>query len=181
MSQKVIDILRGISQAAAGMYDGALDEEGEPIKIGLKREEGNPMLDKRVIDGCKVRCSGKTLIVSYHSDLLLKDVYASKKGKLEDELEQTMSDIVSYLKKQYRKVTGNTLSLKEKGEVDARVESTSRVRVFVTASKHYEITSMSDVEDIKNPSEDKLEKTFSDFLAKASDKKAPNDKRKAES
>jgi len=163
------------------MYDGALDEEGEPIKIGLKREEGNPMLDKRVIDGCKVRCSGKTLIVSYHSDLLLKDVYANKKGKLEDELEQTMSDIVSYLKKQYRKVTGNTLSLKEKGEVDARVESTSRVRVFVTASKHYEITSMSDVEDIKNPSEDKLEKTFSDFLAKASDKKAPNDKRKAES
>jgi len=181
MSQKVVDILRGISQAAAGMYDGATDENGEPIKIGLKREEGNPMLDKRVIDGCKVRCSGKTLIVSYHSDLLLKDVYANKKGKLEDELEQTMSDIVSYLKKQYRKVTGNTLSLKEKGEVDARVESTSRVRVFVTASKHYEITSMSDVEDIKNPSEDKLEKTFSDFLAKASDKKAPNDKRKAES
>ena len=178
MSQKVIDILRGISQAAAGMYDGALDEEGEPIKIGLKREEGNPMLDKRVIDGCKVRCSGKTLIVSYHSELLFKDVYSKN---LENELEQTMSDIVSYLKKQYRKVTGNTLSLKEKGDVDARVESTSRVRVFVTASKHYEITSMSDVEDIKNPSEDKLEKTFSDFLAKASDKKAPNDKRKAES
>ena len=178
MSQKVVDILRGISQAAAGMYDGATDEDGEPVKIGLKREEGNPMLDKRVIDGCKVRCSGKTLIVSYHSELLLKDVYSKN---LENELEQTMSDIVSYLKKQYRKITKNTLSLKEKGEVDARVESTSRVRVFVTASKHYEITSMSDVEDIKNPSEDKLEKTFSDFLAMSSDKKAPNDKRKAES
>ena len=177
MSQKVVDILRGISQAAAGMYDGATDEDGEPIKIGLKREEGNPMLDKRVIDGCKVRCSGKTLIVSYHSELLLKDVYAQD---LESELEQTMSDIVSYLKKQYKKVTGNTLSLKEKGDVDARVESTSRVRVFVTASKNYEITNM-ESEDIKGPSEDKLEKTFSDFLAKASDKKAPNDKRKAES
>ena len=84
MSQKVVDILRGISQAAAGMYDGATDEDGEPVKIGLKREEGNPMLDKRVIDGCKVRCSGKTLIVSYHSELLLKDVYANKKGKLEE-------------------------------------------------------------------------------------------------
>ena len=181
MSQKVVDVLRGISQAAAGMYDGATDEDGAPVKIGLKREEGNPLLDKRVIDGCKVRCSGKTLIVSYHSDLLLKDVYANKKGKLEDELEQTMSDIVSYLKKQYRKITGNTLSLKEKGEVDARVESTSRVRVFVTASKHYEITSMSDVEDIKSPSEKKLEKTFANFLEKASDKRPKNDKRKAES
>jgi len=179
MSQKVVDILRGISQAAAGMYDGATDEDGEPIKIGLKREEGNPMLDKRVIDGCKVRCSGKTLIVSYHSELLLKDVYSKN---LESELEQTMSDIVSYLKKQYRKVTGNTLSLKEKGEVDARVESTSRVRVFVTASKHYEITSMSDVEDIKEPSASALEKTFKDLLAQGGLGKRPkNDKRKAES
>jgi len=178
MSQKIVDMLKGISQAAGNMYDGATDENGDPIKIGLKREEGNPQLDKRTIDGCSIRCSGKTLHVSYHSELLLKDVY---KQDLESELEQTMSDIVSYLKKQYRKLTGNTLSLKEKGEVDARVESTSRVRVFVTARKDYEITSMSDVEDIKSPSEDKLEKTFSDFLAKASDKKAPNDKRKAES
>ena len=174
MSQKVLDILRGISQAAAGMYDGALDENDEPIKIGLKREEGNPNLDKRTIDGAKVRVSGKTLIVSYHSELLLRDVYAKN---LESELEQTMSDIVSYLKKQYRKVTGNTLSLKEKGEVDARVESTSRVRVFVTARKDYEIGNMENVEDVLKGSEDNLDKTFKDFLNQASDKKAQNDKR----
>ena len=177
MSQKILDVLRGISQAASGMYDGALDENDEPIKIGLKREEGNPNIDKRVIDGCKIRCSGKTLIVSYHSELLLKDVYSKN---LESELEQTMSDIVSYLKKEYKKITGNTLSLKEKGECDARVESTSRVRVFVTARKDYEITSMTDVEDVKEPSEDKLEKSFKDFLAQNSEKKAPNDTRKAE-
>jgi hypothetical protein len=47
MSQKTIDIIRGISQVAGNMFDGATDENGEPIKIGLKREEGNPMLDKR--------------------------------------------------------------------------------------------------------------------------------------
>ena len=174
MSQKVVDVLRGISQAAAGMYDGALDENDEPIKIGLKREEGNPNLDKRTIDGAKVRVSGKTLIVSYHSELLLRDVYAKN---LESELEQTMSDIVSYLKKQYRKVTGNTLSLKEKGEVDARVESTSRVRVFVTARKDYEIGNMDEVEDILKGSEDNLEKSFKNFLSQASDKKPQNDKR----
>ena len=178
MSQKVVDILRGISQAAAGMYDGATDEDGEPVKIGLKREEGNPMLDKRVIDGCKVRCSGKTLIVSYHSELLLKDVYSKN---LENELEQTMSDIVSYLKKQYRKVTGNTLSLKEKGEVDARVESTSRVRVFVTARKNYEISNMSDVENVKEPSKDGLDKKFRKFLDLAATKRPKNDKRRVES
>ena len=178
MSQKVVDVLRGISQAAGNMYDGATDENGEPIKIGLKREEGNPLLDKRTIDGCSIRCGGKTLHVSYHSELLLKDVY---RGNLESELEQIMSDIVSYLKKEYKKVTGNTLSLKEKGECDARVESTSRVRVFVTARKDYEIGNKGDTEDVKGPSEDRLENTFKSFLEKASDKKAPNDTRKAES
>tara|TARA_Y100000310_G_scaffold298505_1_gene332499 strand:+ start:1465 stop:2010 length:546 start_codon:yes stop_codon:yes gene_type:complete len=177
MSQKIVDIVRGIGAASSNMFDGASDEKGEPIKIGLKREDGNPMLDKRVIDGCKVRCNGKTLIVSYHSELLLKDVYSQK---LEDELEQTMSDIVSYLKKQYRKITGNTLSLKEKGEVDARVEKTSRVRVFVTASKQYEISSMTDVENIKEPSKDGLEKDFRNFLDQGGwDGPRPkNDKRK---
>jgi len=178
MSQKeVVDMLRGISQVAGSMYDGATDENGEPIKIGLKREEGNPLLDKRVIDGCSIRCSGKTLQVSYHSELLLRDVYAKD---LEGELEQTFSDIVSFLKKEYKKVTGNTLTLKEKGECDARVETTSRVRVFVTARKDYEISNMGETEDVTEPSEDRLEKSFKDFLAQSSDKKAPNDKRKAE-
>ena len=108
----------------------------------------------------------------------MRDVYANKKGSLENELEKTMSDIVRYLKKQYRKITGNTLSLKEKGEVDARVESTSRVRVFVTARKLYKISNMDEVEDVGQPSEKKLEKSFSDFLSLGgSDKKAPNDKR----
>ena len=161
--------------AAGKAYDGAMDENGDPIKIGLRREEGNPNLDKRRIDGFGVKVSGKTLIVSYHSEILLKDVYSQK---LENELEKTMSDIVSFLKKEYKKVTGNTLSLKEKGEVEARVESTSRVRVFVTARKLYEISNMDDVEDVGEPSEQKLEKTFSDFLAQSGEgKKAQNDKR----
>ena len=177
MSQKVIDTVRGISAAASNMFDGAKDDNGEPIKIGLKREEGNPMLDKRVIDGCKIRISGKTLIVSYHSELLLKDVYSQK---LEDELEQTMSDVVSFLKKQYRKITGSTLSLKEKGDVEARVEKTSRVRVFVTASKQYEISGMDDVEDVKEPNKGDLEKEFRSFLDQGGWKGArpKNDKRK---
>ena len=177
MSQQVVDILRGISAAAAGMYDGAMDEEGEPLKIGLKREEGNPNLDSRVIDGCKVRVSGKTLIVSYHSECRLKDVYSAK---FLNELEQTMADIVKFLKKRFRKITGKTLSLKEKGECDARVESTSRVRVFVTARKDYEISNMGETEDVRGSSEDKLEKKFSDFLSASSDKRPQNDKRKVE-
>ena len=173
MSQKVVDIVKGISQAAGTMYDGATDENGELLKIGLKREEGNPLLDRRRLDGAGVKVSGNTLVVSYMSELKRSDV----DSKLESDLEQTMSDIVSYLKKQYRKITGNTLSLKEKGEVDARVETTSRVRVFVTARKLYEISGMDEVENVAAGSEDRLEKTFKDFLSQSSEKRPQNDKR----
>ena len=178
MSQEIVDMLKGISSAASSMYDGAVDEEGEPIKIGLKREEGNAMLDSRVIDGCKVRVSGRTLIVSYHSECKLKDVYTTN---ILNDLEQTMADITKFLKKRYRKITGKTLSLKEKGECDARVESTSRVRVFVTARKDYEITNMGDVEVVGAESGDNLEASFKKFLDQDAGTKRPkNDTRKAE-
>ena len=178
MSQEIVDVLRGISGAAASMYDGALDDDGEPIKIGLKREEGNPILDSRTIDGCKVRVSGKTLIVSYHSECKLKDVYATN---FLNGLEQTMADIVKFLKKRYRKITGKALSLKEKGECNARVESTSRVRVFVTARKDYEISGLGGVEDTGAESKDSLEASFKKFLDQDAGTKRPkNDKRKAE-
>ncbi len=36
----IYEIVQGLSQAAANGYDGALDENGEPVKIGLKRERG---------------------------------------------------------------------------------------------------------------------------------------------
>ena len=61
----IIDIVNGLSQAAANAYDGALDEKGEPLKVGLKREEGNPILDKRVIDGFNVSMLGNILILKY--------------------------------------------------------------------------------------------------------------------
>ena len=178
----VLDIIKGISQAAANAYDGSHDErytsDGEDRKIGLKREEGNAMLDSRVIDGCKVRVSGSTLIVSYHSECKLKDVYTTN---FLNDLEQTMADITKFLKKRYRKITGKTLSLKEKGECDARVESTSRVRVFVTARKDYEITNMGDVEVVGAESGDNLEASFKKFLDQDTGTKRPtNDTRKAE-
>jgi hypothetical protein len=45
----IYEIVQGLSQAAANGYDGALDENGEPVKIGLKREDGDPILDQRVM------------------------------------------------------------------------------------------------------------------------------------
>ena len=57
----------------------------------------------------------------------------------ESDLEQMIADIAKFLKKEYKKVTGDALSLKANGEVDAIVQETSRVRSWVQASQMFDI------------------------------------------
>ena len=161
MSQKAIDIVRGIAQAAANAYDGALDDKGEPIQVGLKREKGHPVLDSRTMDGFKIKIDGTHLVVSYQSDIKLKDVYTTN---FESEMERTIADVVKWLKKEYKKVTKNALSLSPVGEVDAVVQRTSKVRVFVNAHRRFKIGGLDGVEDKLAPSEERLEKDFKSFL-----------------
>ena len=173
-----MEIVRGISQVMANSYDGALDEKGEPIKVGLKREEGHPIHDSRVMDGFKVSFHGNKLCIHYHSEIKLKEVYANG---FESDLEQMIEDIASFIKKEYRKVTGSSLTLTKDGEMDAIVQNTSRVRTFVQAKCFYALGGLDDsTEGINDPSEDRLEDNFRKFLEQdAGDKKAKNDKRKA--
>lgn len=161
MSQVTLDIIQGIAQAAANAYDGAHDEKGEPISIGLKREEGHPIHDSRTVDGFKVKIDGNYVIVTYQSDIKLKDVYAND---FESEMNSCCEDIAKWLKKEYKKVTGNSLSLTSDEEPDVLVQSTSRVRVFVIATKKYKIGGLENVEDRLKPSEDRLDAKFKDFL-----------------
>ena len=49
MSSNTMEIIKGISQAMTRSYDGAKDDSGEPVSIGLAREEGNPLVDSRVM------------------------------------------------------------------------------------------------------------------------------------
>ena len=82
-----LEIIRGISQAAANGYDGALDDKGEPISIGLKREEGNPITDSRVMDGFSVKMHGDLLKLTYQSEIKLRDVHDKN---FESYIEQTI-------------------------------------------------------------------------------------------
>ena len=171
----VYEIVQGLSQAAANAYDGALTEDGEAIKAGLKREEGDPILDRRVIDGFNVSFHGPLMCIQYHSEVQLKEVYAAG---FESGIEQQIADIASFLKKEYRKITGNSVSLTKEGEAEMRVESSSRVRSWVTAKCHYRIGGMDDVVVVGEVSEDWLEANWRSFLDQGGLGKRPkNDKR----
>ena len=168
------EIVKGISQAMTRAYDGAHDENGEPVKIGLKREEGNPLIDKRVMDGFGVKFHGNRLMITYHAEIMLKDIYGSD---IEAEIDQMITDIASFLKKEYKKITGETLSLTPEGEVKVLAQNTSRVRSFVTADKMFKIGGI-DAEEINAASSDRLEDNFRKFLELGGKGRAPNDKRK---
>ncbi len=132
----VYEIVQGLSQAAANAYDGATTDDGEQLNAGLQREEGDPILDKRVMDGFGVRFYGNMMCLTYHSEVQLKEVYASG---FEGDVEQRVADIASFLKKEYKKLTGNSVSLTAEGEIDVRVENSSRVRSWVLAKMHYKV------------------------------------------
>ena len=75
----VLDVIRGISQAAANAYDGSHDErymaDGEAKKAGLRREEGDSVLESREIDGFNVRFTGNKINILYHAEIKLKETH----------------------------------------------------------------------------------------------------------
>jgi hypothetical protein len=177
----VMEIIQGLSQVAANGYDGAREEDGSRKMMGLKRDEEVPLTDKRVIDGFKMRLHhGNKLCVMYTTEVLLNEI--AEKGKYEDSLLQDVADVVSFIKKEFRKVTGSSLSLTElkdkKPEFDFM--QTSLVRTEVKVTCHYEVGGLQDPSEEKDAFREKALKGMEKWLSLASDKRPQNDTRKPE-
>ena len=158
----VLEVIQGLSQAAANAYDGALDESGEPIKAGLAREDGDPILDRRVLDGFKVKFYGNMMCLTYHSEVQLKEVH---EPGFENDVQQKISEIASFLKKEYRKIRGESVTLTADGEIDVRVETSSRVRSWIIAKMHYKVGGLSeDMNDDNRGSTNVLDNDWKSFL-----------------
>jgi len=134
-----LEIINGISQVLSNSYDGALDENGEPVKIGLRREEGNPLMDSRIMDGFGAHITGDRLHIKYHAEIPLKEVHSNG---FEGEMESMVEKVKSFIQKEYNKVTKSSLSLSDPSEVDVLVEYISRIRCSVKVHKCYKIGSI---------------------------------------
>ena len=159
----VYEIVQGLSQAAANAYDGALGEDYEPVKTGaLRREEGNALIDERVMDGFNVKFYGNMMCLTYQSEITLKEVYGAG---CESDIDQRLTDISKWLKKEYRRITGDSVTLTAEGEVDVLVQNTSRVRTWVEAKKHYKIGGLAEEMSCNNDgSTNPVEKNWKTFL-----------------
>ena len=162
-----LEIIRGLSQAAANAYDGShLDSythDGEARTAGLKREEGNPINDSRVVDGFSVKFSADKLCIHYQSDVKLKEVHSNG---FESDIEAMIENVKKFLQKEYKKVTGESVSLTKDPDSDVQilVQSTSRVRTFVQAHRWYKIGGLGDVDPILGESEDSVDAGWKKFI-----------------
>jgi len=166
-----LQIVTALQQAAANAYDGAHDERftGKDLakEIGLKREEGCSIKDSRVIDGFGIKVLGNTVFLTYHTECTAKQAH---NPQLESDIEQSIADIVKFLKKEYKKVGGEgSLSFNKPSEVEINMEYISRQRVSILAQQKFELGGV-DAEHVGLPSEeDRLDKAIKDFLAQGAE------------
>ena len=133
----ILDVVQTIQNIVATKgYDGALDEDGNPVKIGLKREVDNTVTDSRLVDGFGVRFQGDKLVLSYSSECNIKQV---QKSNFEDMVEQKIADIISFIQKEYRGAAGKNLRLTKEGETDILVQKMSNIRTWYQSSSIYKI------------------------------------------
>jgi hypothetical protein len=157
----IYDIVQGIHQAAQSGVDGMLDKDGERKNVGLKRDEGHPILDSRVMDGFAINISANKLNITYQTDVKIKDVH---ENGFESEIEGMIEKVVSFLKKEYKSLTGNSLSLSPvKKSFQVVAQYVSKVRTSVQARKVYTIGSMDKIDELYG-SEHEVDKKFQKFL-----------------
>ncbi|HHZ97558.1 MAG TPA: hypothetical protein EYN67_18915 [Flavobacteriales bacterium] len=178
----VYEIIQGINQAAAnGAWDGAHEEslqaDGKARDAGLKRQDGHYINDRRVMDGFGVKFHGPILRVTYQSEIRIKEV---QNNGFENDIESHLAEIVKFLKKEYKAITGDTLTLKKQGEAHILVQRISNYRTDVQAHCDYRIGGLTDMEEVnKGTSEERLDQAVRDWLALGPKNKRPkNDTRK---
>jgi len=157
-----LEIIDCISQVLANTYDGALDESGEPVKIGLRREEGNPLTDHRVMDGFGAYISGDRLHIKYHAEIPLKEVHSNG---FESEMESMVENVKSFIQKEYQKIKKNALTLSEPSEVDVLVEYISRIRTSVKVHKCYKISALTSETNTPESEDRPTDPAFSKMVA----------------
>lgn len=147
----ILDVVQTIQNIVATKgYDGALDEEGNPVKIGLKREVDNVVTDSRLVDGFSVRFQGENLVLGYSSECNIKQVQNSN---FEGMVEQHIADIISFIQKEYRAAAGKNLRLTKEGETDILVQKMSNFRTWYQSSCIYKIGGVEGVLEEDKPAD----------------------------
>ena len=174
-NSEMLKVVQGLAQAVSDIKANGHDEryayDGEARPAGLKREEGDIILDPRVNDGFSVRFMGHMMCIMYQADIQLKDIYG---GKFENEMQLMINQVKKAIQKEYKKVTGNSVTLTAQGEPDIMAQSVSRVRNFVQAVQHFKISGIKENEYDGSSEGRTIEDSFKKFLELSNNNKRPS-------
>lgn len=151
----ILDVLKGISQVMANTRDDniGIHGDGKPTETGaLQREEEVSIHDPRVMDGFSVKITGDRLQITYNVRERMNNIASPQFKK---NIQGTLSEISSYIKKEYKNVTGKTLSLDQEGECKIQVQALSGLKSHVQATCVYKV---SQLKELVNAFEDELRK-----------------------
>jgi len=132
-------------------------------------------MDSRVMDGFSVKFYGNKLCIKYQADIKLSEVYG---GDFENEMNRMLNEIKKFLQKEYKVVTGNSVTLTRDGDSNILVQSVSRVRSFVQAYQHYNVSGLKVDPDAGGSENRNVDQAIRDFLELNSNKRPKNDTRK---
>jgi hypothetical protein len=133
-------------------------------------------MDKRVMDGFSIKFYGNRLCIKYQSDIKLKQIYA---GNFESEMQGMINKIKKFLQKEYKAITGNSVTLTKDGDISILASSVSRVRSFVQAEQVFKISGIKDDPDVGGSENRTVDDAIRKFLELNNNNKRPqNDTRK---
>lgn len=171
----MLKVVQGLAQAVSDIKANGHDEryayDGVARPAGLKREEGDIILDHRANDGFSVRFMGHKMCIMYQSDVQLKEIYG---GGFENEMQLKINDVKKAIQKEYKRVTGNSVTLTAEGEPDILAQSVSRVRSFVQAIQHFKISGIKPNEYDGSSENRTIEDSFRKFLELNNNNKRPS-------
>jgi len=180
MANADLEIIKNLSQAAGNLYDGAVDDKGEPLKMGLTRED-LPVTDRRYIDGGKVRFAGDQIIVTYEAQIPLSDVHQNGINGFQNKMNDMVQNLVKQLKKNYKSIAGKAITLTPLDDnTKVQVDYVSRTRTLVIAHRNYKIGGLGEVMSASedDTKERKIGDTYRKFLEQGGFGKRPkNDTR----
>jgi hypothetical protein len=115
------------------------------------------------------------MVINYQSDVMMRDL---KDKGFENEIMRTINEVKKFLQKEYKAITGKSVSLTAKGEPQVIVQQTSNVRTFVQAYQHYKIGGL-EMDQILAPSSSDTRDITKKFLEMAKAKRPENESIKA--
>lgn len=149
------EIVQAINQAAKRGQDG-YPGFGEAVKVGLRREECD-VKDRRMMDGFKVSVMGDVLRLCYTANISIKEMHNKD---FESENLQYIKNVKKFLKKEYKDITKQELSLEELTEPNTLVQHINTLRTWLTTECFYKVGGM-DLERKESEREKKLKDAYS--------------------